>query len=249
MTPASSSLLHSRARDGHQRGFFVAMASILVVVVAVGFAPSFYLRTYLAAGSSGAARQSLPMHVYAHGVVLTLWYLLFLVQTILVASRRVSVHRRLGVVGAVLAAAVLTASMLVVIRLAARATAHGVTSGPVALIVTGDTGLLILFALFVVAGISSRRQADVHKRLMLLASITLVAPALARLPGAEALIPISVVVPQLLLFAALIGYDVVSSRRLHPATAWGVALYLVVAVTSTVAGFSEFGRAFVSALA
>src|SRR5258708_18056314 len=173
------------------------MASILVVIVAVGFAPSFYLRSYLAAAPPASAHQPLPMVVYAHGVVLTLWFLLFLVQTILVASRRVPVHRFLGVVGAALAVAVCTASSFVVIRLAARAVAHGVDSGPVALIVTGDSGLVILFALFVLAAIAFRRRPDVHKRLMLLATISIVAPALSRLPGAEALIPISVVVPQL----------------------------------------------------
>jgi hypothetical protein len=247
-TPALSSL-HPDARDGRRRRFFVAMASILVVIVAVGFAPSFYLKTYFESSPSGAGRQSLPIHVYAHGVVLTLWFSLFLVQTILAASRLIRLHRLVGVVGAGLAAAVFTASMLVVVRLAARATARGVPSGRVALIVTGDTGLMILFALFVVAAISFRRRPEFHKRLMLLASITIVAPALARLPGAEALVPVSVVVPQLVLFAALVAYDVVSSRRVHPATGWGVALYVVVAVTSTAVGFSEFGRAFVRALA
>ena len=32
-------------------------------------------------------------------------------------------------------------------------------------------------------------------------------------------------------------------------TVWGVALYLVVVGTATLAGFSEFGQAFVKALA
>jgi len=247
-TPPSPSLSRPHARDRRWRGFFVAMASVLAVIVAVGFAPSFYLKTYIEASPSGAGNQTLPTHVYAHGVVLTLWFLFFLVQTILVASRRVPLHRLLGVVGAVLAAAVFTASILVVVRLAARATARGVAE-QVALIVTGDIGVMILFALFVVAGISFRRRRDVHRRLMLLASISIVAPALARLPGAEALVPISVVVPQLALFAALVAYDIVSSRRLHPTTAWGVGVYLLVAVTCTAIGFSEFGRAFVKSLA
>jgi hypothetical protein len=70
-----------------------------------------------------------------------------------------------------------------------------------------------------------------------------------RLPGAEVLVPISVIVPQPALFAALIAYDIVSRRRVHPVTVWGVALYLVVVGTATLAGFSEFVHAFVKALA
>ncbi len=196
-----------------------------------------------------AAQRSLPTYIVAHGIVLTLWFLIFLVQTILIALRRVSRHRLLGPVGTGAASGVVVASMLVVVRLAARAAAQGITSGPVTLIVTGDTGLMLIFALFVVTAIYLRRRTDVHRRLMLLASIAIVGPAIVRLPGAEALVPISVIVPQLALFAALIAYDIVSRRRVHPVTVWGVALYLVVVGTATLAGFSEFGQAFVKALA
>jgi len=234
------------ARDFHRRGFFVAMAGVLVVIVAVGFAPSFYLRTYLQA--PGAGDRPIPTHVILHGVLLTAWYVLFLVQTILVASRRMAVHRLLGTVGAGVAVAVVTASMLVVVRLASRAVARGVPD-QVALIVTGDTCLLILFGVFVLLGIGYRRHPDVHKRLMLLASITILAPALARWPGAAALVPISVIVPQLGLIAALIVYDLVLRRRLHPATGWGAALYVLAAGASTAIGFSPIGRTLVTALA
>lgn len=236
----------ARAHETHRRGFFVAIASVLVVVVAVGFAPSFYLRTYFQAPGSGD--RPIPTHVILHGVLLTSWYVLFLAQTILVASRRITVHRLLGTVGAGVAVAVVTASMLVVVRLASRAVARGVPE-KAALIVTGDTCLLILFSLFVLVGISYRKRPDVHKRLMLLASITSLAPALARWPGAEALVPISVIVPQLGLIAALIVYDIVLHRRVHPATGWGAALYVVAAGASTAIGFSPVGRAFVTALA
>ena len=228
-------------RDTHRHGFFVAMAGVLVVIVAAGFAPSFYLRTYLQA--PGAGGRPIPTHVILHGILLSAWYALFLVQTILVASRRTAVHRLLGAVGAGVAVAVITVSLLVVVRLASRAVGRGVPD-QVALIVTGDTCLLILFGLFVLLGISYRRRPDVHKRLMLLASITILAPALARWPGAEALVPISVIVPQLGLIAAVIVYDFVLRRRVHPATGWGAALYVVAAGASTAIGFSPIGRAF-----
>ena len=222
------------------------MATILVAIVAVGFAPSFYLRTHFETGHSGTDLGTLPAYLYVHGIVLTLWYLLFWAQTVLVASHRIHVHRYLGVNGAVLAVAVFIASMLVVARSVDRYASGGVPSARPPIAVIGDIGILVLFALFVAGGIRFRRRSDVHKRLMLLASISIVAPAISRLPGAATLGPITVVLVQLSLFAALVAYDIISSRRVHPATVWGLALYVLVAVTSFAVGFSEFGRALVS---
>src|SRR6185436_12010738 len=72
-TRASSSIT---ARSHH--GFFVCMAALLLATVLVGFAPSFYLRAYFGA-------PPLPTYLQLHGVVLTAWFLLFFVQTSLVA--------------------------------------------------------------------------------------------------------------------------------------------------------------------
>ncbi len=197
-----------RARRDSRSWFFVCMASILLVIVAVGFAKSFYLRNII---HKGHAVSHLPVYIVLHGIVLTSWFLLFLGQTLLVASGRVRLHRSLGVAGAALAAVVFALSLLVVVRSVVRETP---------LVVIGDIVVLFLFAILVAGGIWFRQKPDVHKRLMLIASISIVAPALARWPGAQSMLPVSVVGPQLLLYAALILYDVLSSRRVHPATAW-----------------------------
>jgi hypothetical protein len=83
---------------------------------------------------------------------------------------------------------------------------------------------------------------------MLLASISIISPAISRLPGALAFFPISVLVPQLALLAALVVYDFVLKRRVHPATAWGETLYVSMTILSIVVGFSAAGRAFINAL-
>jgi hypothetical protein len=225
-----------QARRTSRRWFFVCMASVLLVIVAVGFAKSFYLRNII---HKGHAVSTLPVYLVLHGIVLTSWFLLFLGQTLLVASGRVRLHRLFGVAGAVLAAVVFALSLLVVVRSVVRETS---------LVVLGDIVILFLFGILVAGGIWFRQKPDVHKRLMLIASITIVAPAIARWPGAQSMLPISVVGPQLLLYAALILYDVLSRRRVHPATIWGVALYIVaVAVTIPLAS-SKLGHALVEAL-
>ena len=212
------------------------MAAVLLVIVAIGFARSFYLRSIFHAGH---ATISLPAYIVAHGIVLTVWFLLFLSQASLASSGRVRLHRSLGVAGAALAAVVFALSMLVVVRSVVRETA---------LVVIGDIGILILFAILVTASIRLRRKREAHKRLMVIASICLVAPAIARWPGAQSMLPLSVVLPQLSLLAAQVVYDVRSSRRVHPATTWGVASYFVVAGVTIPLAMSKLGHTLVNAL-
>ena len=77
--------------------FFLALAVLMLAVVAVGFGPSLYLRRAL--GTVDRFGPSLPPHLLAHGAVLTVWYVLFVVQALLVRTGRRDVHRRLGVTG------------------------------------------------------------------------------------------------------------------------------------------------------
>ena len=98
-----------------ERGkFFVWMSGILLATVLVGFSPTFYLRSYFES-------PNLPVHLYVHGTVLTVWFALLFVQTSLVASDRVVWHRRLGRIGAAVAAAVMGTGALTNFRSIQRA--------------------------------------------------------------------------------------------------------------------------------
>jgi len=234
-----------RAHD-KWRWFFVCVALLLAAIVAVGFAPSFFLRSITSAPDK--PRPGLPAYLILHGVALTSWYLLFAAQTWLAATWRTRLHRSLGVAGAVLAAVVFSLSMMVVIRAPARDIAAGASVGEISLMVIGDIGILLLFAVLVLLGIRFRGRPDIHKRLMALASISIVAPAIARWPGAEATLPLSVVVPQLSFCAALVVHDIVTRRRVHPATGWGIVSYLFVVGVSVPLALSGLGHALVKAL-
>jgi hypothetical protein len=224
------------------RWFFVSSAAALVVIVAVGFAPSFYLPGVLQPAVSQ------PAYIVLHGIALTLWYLLFLVQTLLVSSGRVRLHRSLGMFGAALALAVFLLSMLVVVRSVPHFAARGATGTAITIPILGDFAVLILFGILVGAGVWLRRQPQAHKRLMLIGSIGLAAPAIVRWPGAEAYVPLSVVVPQLVLCAALVAHDLATLRRVHPATIWGIAGYFVTLGAGLGLAFSDAGQRLVDAL-
>ena len=76
--------------------FFSGMAVVALITVLVGFA-----RTYFLAGLFRAPLPNLLVHI--HGAAFTLWIILFITQISLVAARRVDLHRRLGLLGFVLA--------------------------------------------------------------------------------------------------------------------------------------------------
>ena len=88
-----------------------------------------------------------------------------------------------------------------------------------------------LFAGLVGAGYVFRRRPTVHKRLMLIATINLMPPALARYAllnfGQQMALPVSLTV-MVLLLGAVVAFDLWTTRRVHPAVAWGAAATLLV---------------------
>ena len=87
-------------RDRTDRRLFLAVAILFPLIVGIGFARTYYLKTVF----NPDPLPSLLVHV--HGLLMTAWVVLFVVQIWLVRSHRVSLHRRLGVAGVVLAVAV-----------------------------------------------------------------------------------------------------------------------------------------------
>jgi uncharacterized membrane protein YozB (DUF420 family) len=220
--PASSArvALERRSRD---HLFFTAMAGALAIVAFVGFAQSYYLRFYF-----GGREISRLVHV--HGILSTAWMLLFLAQTSLVAVRRVDLHRRLGILGAVL----LVALPLVGYVTAIEAARHGVTppGGPPPLAFLAiPLGTISAFTILAAAGLYYRRRPETHKRLMLLATIAMVMPALARMrwlgPGG----PPVAIGGTLAFLAVCLGYDRLWNGRVHPAFAWG-GLFLALSIVA-----------------
>src|SRR5689334_8011847 len=80
-----------------ERWILLSVPLGMMVLFAVAFAPSFI----------DTSRRNTPLPLTAlvaiHGLLGVGWLFLFLPQATLVATRRVAVHRRLGVFGAVLA--------------------------------------------------------------------------------------------------------------------------------------------------
>ena len=212
-------------RVSSDRFFFGGMAIAMAVLVLVGFAPTYYMRFFSGgphATTSGGPFTSL---IHLHGALFTTWVLLFIMQTALVASHRVAVHRRLGVAGAALAAAMVTVGMITAVVTAKRGGAPpGVDPLVFLAIPLFD---ISLFAIFVAYGFLLRRDKEMHKRLMLLAYINIVVAAVARLPGVLPLGPLGFYGLGYTLVVVAATYDLVSRHRVHKAYLWGGALMVV----------------------
>ena len=92
-----------------------------------------------------------------------------------------------------------------------------------------DLSIFLLFAGFVGAAILMRRRGDVHKRLMLLASLTLLWPPMSRIPidFISQNFLVSLVLTDVCVIACVV-IDAVRNRRIHPVLAWGAAVNICI---------------------
>jgi hypothetical protein len=197
-----------------ERLFYVGMAIAIAITVFAGFSRSYFLKAHF-----GSPPLSLLLHL--HGLVFTSWVVLFVTQTGLIAARRTGLHRRLGALGAVLAVLLVgmgTATAILRIKGGA-APIPGVSPLSFLAIPLFD---MLVFSILVTAAFYYRHRADVHKRLMTLATISLLSAPIARLPlallraGPPAFFGLTD-----LFIVALIIYDLATRRRVHSATIWG----------------------------
>src|SRR5688572_18185553 len=108
--------IHNR---GNREGSLYTWVAVLIpIIVLVGFAPNYYLSSLF-----GGRTYSVLVHL--HGIVMSLWIVLFIVQVRLVAAYRVKLHRRLGVIGVFLAALVVIIGTITAISAAARGSGPG----------------------------------------------------------------------------------------------------------------------------
>jgi hypothetical protein len=221
-TPARSV---SVVPPGTDRRFFTGMAVAVAVSVFAGFAPTYYLK-----GLYGTP--ALSPFVHFHGMLFTSWILLLVTQTTLVSAKRTALHKKLGILGGLLALAMVVVGTAVAVALAKRGQAPGLP--PPLVFLAGPFSGMVLFATLVAAGFYTRRRRDTHKRLMVLATIVIVGAATDRL-----LLPTGVLAfsglplnagTSLGLLAIFVGacfiYDLRTRGRVHPAFLWG-GLYVM----------------------
>ncbi len=208
------------------RRFFTWFAVCAFLIVFAGFAHTYYLRFAF-------ETKGLPLLLQVHGFLFTAWFVLLFVQARLVARDRVDLHRKLGILGAGLAPLCAGVAIAVSINAGRRFVLTHPTSlthlpgQPFAM----DLGTSLMFLVLVVVALYLRRRPEYHKRIMILASCSLLLPAIGRIPlfgavlfdavGFWGLVAITEVPP-----LTCILYDTIRHRRLNPAFGWGGAALL-----------------------
>ena len=205
-----------RVRWSAERRFYFGMALAMFGVVYLGFARTFFLRPLFPDFPAPAE----PIFL-VHGVAFTAWLVLLVVQPLLVASGRIDLHRSLGRAGAATAMAMVVLGLAGAVTAARRATGFiGVPIPPLQFLAVPIFNIL-MFGSLVTLAIMKRRDTQAHKRLMLLATVNLLAAAFARWPFdfAKGGPPVYFGLSDLFI-VALVIWDLSTRRRLHPVTLW-----------------------------
>jgi hypothetical protein len=203
-----------RERSPQSRYFFVLMAVLFVLIVAIGFGPSY------GAMVSGDVHPSWYIHV--HGAIMLAWVFLFLAQTLLAATGRITFHRLLGLASVPFAMAVWGSMGFISVRrlLLEHPSVDDVGFDVLAI----DFYIMAIFAWFVGWGIWARKQPAIHRRLFLLAMIPVLHPAIGRiawLPSLGITYPHAWYVHVDLLMIPLFLYDWSAQRVIHKVTWFG----------------------------
>jgi uncharacterized membrane protein YozB (DUF420 family) len=226
-----------KATDANKRYLHSIIAGLVLLLTFAGFAQSYYLKSLF-----GGDALSVVLHI--HGLVMTLWILLFMLQVRLIATRKLALHRRVGMWGIGLGLLVMLVGIATAVDSARRAQA---APGGLSFLATSLGGLFVFVAL-IALGLVYRRQRDFHSRFMLLANLSILAPAIARIPldvierGGLTLI----FIVKDVCILAFVFYDVASTRRLHPATAWAslliIASYPVTRIVGAMPAWIDIAR-------
>jgi hypothetical protein len=219
----SPGLADHRRRDGN---FFLFMVALLWLGILMGFVPEIIGRA--------RAHHLFPAVVYFHGIVFVGWLSLLTVQILLIRSRRVDLHRELGMAGTALYGGMIVLGVVtsVVVDYQSFATPR---SDPSFLSI--QLADMLAFSVLGGLAIALRKSPDAHKRLIFLATIFIADAGFARwwAPGLEKLIGdgywgnwAQFYLSDFLLVAMLGAYDLINRRRIYSpfilGATWGLGL-------------------------
>lgn len=154
----------------HNRFPLIAAVALAALIVA-GFAKTWYFRLLF-------DLPPLRLAAHLHGLVATLWLALHIVQARLVAAHRVDLHKRLGIFAACVGFVLAVQSLH--LGIGNVAAGHAPPGRNPLQFLSVPIGTTAMFVLFLAGALALRRRREWHKRLMFLATLGLIVPAMGR---------------------------------------------------------------------
>ena len=212
------------------RNFFLFMVALIWLGILMGFVPEII--DHIRGG-----KPPFPIVVHVHGVIFVSWLLLLTTQILLIRFGRASVHKTLGIIGAMLAGAMIVIGPVTAVVVDYL---HFGTKDSDPSFLAIQWGDILIFAPLAASALLLRENSSAHKRLILLATIFISDAGFARWLGGDFAFAgngflgqyLQLYVYDLVLAAMLGTYDYVTRRRLHPAfvvgTAYALSLQFVI---------------------
>ena len=203
--------------------FFYHFSIVLLLTVVLAFGMNILLRKY-------HLDAAMPV-IVIHGISMLLWYSLFYWQARLVRTANIQVHMKLGLMSIVLAIVLVISGVLIAI---------GNYQGErEALTLFGNFAGMFIFAVLYTLAIINRKKPDIHKRLMLVASVAMLSPALVRILRIFELNDFFTLPFWLIFILALPVYDFRKYRKIQRATWLSIGFLLILMFGGSAYAFSE----------
>jgi hypothetical protein len=165
-----------------------------------------------------------PVILWCHGIAFSGWVVFFIVQSALVRTHNVKIHRKLGWFGLALGIAMILLGLTTAVSMARFHLQYGGGFGdPVAFLIVPFYDML-MFAVFFALAIWYRKMPERHRRFILIATCILTAAGWGRFP----MMPDSWFdsgVDLLVLLGAT--RDLIVTKRIHPIYLWALPILIV----------------------
>ncbi len=230
-------------RRPSDRGLFLTAAIGFPLLVLIGYFKTYYFSSFFDVKPLANAL------VHAHGIVMSVWVIFFVVQTYLIRSKNIRLHMTMGLLGIALAAIVVVVGMLTAYdaQIVRSAAPPGINPHSFFILPVSD---MLLFVIFFTAAIYYRKRPAEHKSLMLMTAISFLPAALFRVPifPPESVNLFAFGIPGLMAIACLIWFTI-KHRKLNKVFTAAVLLLIAAVPLRPIIGDSAVWLNFVSWLA
>jgi uncharacterized membrane protein YjfL (UPF0719 family) len=248
-TTGNGSLASCENRAESRTRFFFWMAAAMLILNLIGFAPSYFLKSLF-------ETPELPLRTHVHGIVFTAWFVVLMTQVSLIARHQKSRHMQLGALAMFLAVSMVILGLVILYYRALEYHSGERSLEGTALVVWANLSFLAGFVTFVGLGFRFRRQAAIHKRLMLLASIAMMPQALGRIGYMPSFQIVDGFLNNvlygfggyLLLLSAMLIHDRISEGRFYPVNVWGISALVPANIVAMLISRTDMGKALIEAL-